>query len=84
MADDSASNDSGEQLKKEILDIEKQLHKERQQALAMLMEREELLEKRERAVIERERELREREMNIEEKKERFLELVRKWKEKIKT
>ncbi len=75
------STDDVENVKKEIVEMEKKLHKERQQVLVMIMEREELLEKRERAVMEREGNLRELEMKIEKKREKLIEIAKKLKNK---
>ena len=66
--------------KKELQDLERQTSLERQKLLAMIMEREELLEKREREIIRRERELLEREKKLDDTKERLLSLAKNLKE----
>lgn len=63
--------------KKELREIEQQTKKEKQQLLAMIMEREESLEKREMGIIEKERELRDLEMKLDNTKERLVTLAQK-------
>ena len=75
--------DSGDDLtnrKRELQDIERQTSLERQKLLAMIMEREEMLEKREREIIRREREMLDREKRLDETKERLLTLAKSLKE----
>jgi hypothetical protein len=67
--------------KKELLDLEKQTHRESQKLLSMVMEREEHLEKRERSLLEREKAVREKEKKLDEYKERLLLMTKNLKEK---
>ena len=72
--------DDIEARKRELQAIEKATSLERQKLLAMIMEREEMLERREREIIRRERELLDREQKLDETKERLLALAKTLKE----
>jgi hypothetical protein len=72
--------DDPEERRRELQELERETEKERQKLLAMIMEREELLEKREREILRRERELLDREKRLDETKERLLALARSVKE----
>ncbi|MBI5000153.1 MAG: hypothetical protein HZB92_01295 [Euryarchaeota archaeon] len=76
-----SENGDFEDRKRELEAITKQTDIERQNLLAMIMEREELLEKREREVIMREKDLIERERRLDELKEKLLNIAKGIKEK---